>query len=421
MKKLTTLLIFFIIGIFGSIHAYENLPAILDGSMSLYDFDTVDASPFPDSLKIIHIDYIARHGARYLTSESKVKNVLEILEKSRLKGSITAKGEKCMLFLDSIRSFSADKWGLLSDIGIEEERRLADDMAKRFPEIFENKTDMASSISSYVPRVVETMDYFTIALTEKFQGLETNSASGRRFDDLTRFFVSDSIYNAWRENGNWKKVYDSFYDMYIPVGPARRLVGNDSGMTEKELRRLSYDLYKVLQGLRAMNFGIPTTEWMTVEEYKRCWETTNLEKYFQYSVSYLSDIPARGAINVLDFLDKNLNQLIEGKLEDLPGSFCGIFGHAETLLPVMAIMDLKGTVALQSDYTAIAERWSDAELVPLAANIAIIYAQYDEEGIFAAIRLNGRNIPPIPDNPELIVPIRELSAFWKSRIEKFRE
>lgn len=420
MKKLTTLLIFSIIGIFGSI-AYENLPEILDGSMSLYDFDTVEASPFPDSLKVIHIDYIARHGARYLTSESKVKNVLEILEKSRLKGSITAKGEGFILFLDSIRNFSAGKWGLLSDIGIEQERRLAEDMAKRFPEIFEKETGMVSSVSSYVPRVVETMDYFTIALTERFQGLETNSASGRRFDDLTRFFVSDSIYNAWREQGNWKKVYDNFSDMYVPVGPARRLVGNDSGMSEKELRRLSYDLYKVLQGLRAMNFGVPTTEWMTVEEYKRCWEATNLEKYFQYSVSSLSDIPARGAINVLNFLDNNLNKLIEGKSEDLPGTFCGIFGHAETLLPIMAIMDLKGTVALQPDYTALAESWNDAELVPLAANIAIIYAQDDEEEIFAAIRLNGHNIPPITGNPELIVPIRDLSAFWKSRIEKFKD
>ena len=44
------------------------LPAILDGSMTLYDFDAVEPSAIPDSLTPVHISYIARHCARYLTS-----------------------------------------------------------------------------------------------------------------------------------------------------------------------------------------------------------------------------------------------------------------------------------------------------------------------------------------------------------------
>ena len=73
MKKLFSLLLTLAFAAIGfAAPRYYELPAILDGSMSLYDFSAVEPSALPDSLVPVYIDYVARHGARFLTSENKV-------------------------------------------------------------------------------------------------------------------------------------------------------------------------------------------------------------------------------------------------------------------------------------------------------------------------------------------------------------
>ena len=83
---------------------YTELPAALDGSMRLYDFSATEPSALPDSLTAVHIDYVARHGARYLTSESKLKSCEKALEKARERGSLTSKGSDFLKLLESVRS-----------------------------------------------------------------------------------------------------------------------------------------------------------------------------------------------------------------------------------------------------------------------------------------------------------------------------
>lgn len=391
---------------------YQALPEVLDGSMTLYDFEAVEPSAIPDSLTPIYINYIARHGARYLTSESKVKDVEKALDDARGKGSLTRAGLQCLELMQEVRKVTAGQWGMLSPVGVAQEHRLAREMGMMYPEIFKGKTAKISSASSYVPRVIETMDQFTIGLADQFPGIYTSSKSGRKYDSLTRFFVTDKDYNEWRENGAWNEVYDDFTLRRMPEGPALRLVGDKSGLSSKQLKRLSYDLYKVLQGLRAMGMNPPSTQWMTEEEYRTCWEATNMEKYFRYSISPLSTEPARGARQVLYYLIKEQASLMETPSKR---GLNGIFGHAETLLPVYALIGVPGTTAMPLDYDNLSAEWSDAVLTPLAANLEIIYSISESGMLYASMRLNGRNVSPVNDPQRLCVPILELQRHWLSR------
>lgn len=234
--------------------------------MSLYDFDAVQPSAIPDSLTPVYIDYLARHGARYLTSESKIKSVEKALLKARETRSITRAGEECLKLMESVRATTNSQWGMLSPIGVEQERRLAAEMAAMYPSVFKNASienknpenekgdskaespsgknkkapgygsPQLAAVASYVPRVVETMDHFTIGLTRAFPGLQTDCASGRQYDFLTRYFVADKAYDDWREHGAWQEVYDDFFSRLMPEEPARRLVGDRSGLSSKELK-----------------------------------------------------------------------------------------------------------------------------------------------------------------------------------------
>ncbi|MDE6559510.1 MAG: histidine phosphatase family protein, partial [Muribaculaceae bacterium] len=404
-----------------TVSAERTLPAILDGSMTLYDFSAVEPSAIPDTLIPVHISYIARHGARYLTSESKILSVEKILNHAKANGTLTAAGRDCLKLMEQVRTATAGRWGLLSPIGKEQEIRLGKEMVQMYPQIFGTNRvaePAVTAVSSYVPRVIETMDHFIIPLAESTEGISISTSSGRRYDHLTRFFVADPDYAAWREHGDWKAIYDRFVAETIPVAPAQRLAGTNSGLSDKELRRLVYDLYKVLQGLRAMGLPAPTDRWMSETEYAACWQATNLEKYFQYSISTLSTLPAQGASQVLFHLLQTQtaleNALSSLNLQSYPSKsqsesvlkseiyrsignefgMDGIFGHAETLLPIFSLLGVPGATALPDDWKDLPEVWSDADLTPLAANLAIIYSTDSRGNLYASMRLNGRNVSP---------------------------
>lgn len=394
---------------------YSELPAADDGSMSLYDFSAVEPRILPDSLTPIHISYIARHGARYLTSEKKVAAVEKVLQEARIAGGLTRAGEECLRLMQSVREATAGQWGMLSEIGKRQELRLGREMVRMFPEAFSQKENTGIvAVSSYVPRVIETMDHFIIAIADTIDGIATTASSGKRYDRLTRFFVSDRDYDAWREHGEWRHAYDDYASRILPTEPALRLVGKKAGFDDARLRGLSYDLYKVLQGLRAMGMNPPTTQWMTPEEYHRCWEATNLEKYFQYSISPLSCIPAQGAVDVLFHLLQEQTQL-SGDAASGPSGLTGIFGHAETLLPIFSLLGVPGTTALPLDYASLSDEWSDAVLTPLAANLAIVYSRGSSGALYASMRLNGRNVSPVNNPDRMWVSVSELQEYWLNR------
>lgn len=391
----------------------EPLPPALDGSMSLYDFSDTESSALPDSLTPLHICYAARHGARFLTSESKIRSCEKLIQMARERGSLTEEGKLFAALLDSVREHTAGRWGMLSPVGIDEERRLGRGMAEMFPEVFGAEGARVTSVASYVPRVVESMDQFTVAIAEVCEGIYTSSESGKRFDRLTRFFVSDPGYDEWRNSGSWKRIYDDFVARNIPIAPAIRLLGGDNGLTDRELRKFVYDMYKVLQGMRAASLPAPDTRWMTEPEYRACWEATNLEKYFQYSVSPLSDIPARGAVFILyDWL----NAAVRLEAGELAPGLSGIFGHAETLLPLFALLGIDEAIAMPDSYDNLSDLWNDSRLTPLGANIAVIFARGPSGKLYASMRLNGRNISPVGQNGRPVVPLAELKSVWLSRL-----
>lgn len=381
-------LIAFVAAIFAAnARQWEPLPAELDGTMMPYDFSKSYVA-IPDSLTVFHAEYVARHGARYLSSAKKAEGLLSTLEYYRKKGLLTPLGREFLTFLNKIIKDSDGKWGLLSDIGKEEERSLAEEMAKSFPGIKETRTE---AIATYVPRVVESMDIFTYSLARQSPDIEISSSSGKQYSDLLRFFDTWSPYAQWLKNGEmhdgWSEPLESFEEEHLPTAPAKRLI--TAVADTRELQKISMQMYGVLQSLRATGMGVPTTRWMSEEEYRSCWECANLNHYLKRSLSSLSTLPVRGAIPLL----VNIIQCADASMAMGEGAGANLrFGHAETLLPLTALMGLPGCVALPPDYTRLSAEWKDYEISPLGANIRILFARTNEGRTYAAVWLNSREV-----------------------------
>ena len=394
---------------------YSQLPPQYAGSMMPYDFSGAEIEPiWPDSLKPVYVAHVARHGARYITSAKKLEKLQQAISKARAEKKLTKEGERFDALLKSVLAATGDQWGLLSTVGAEEERRLGSDLYILLPDLLKNAR--VNAISTYVPRVVMTMYEFNHALTVKSSGISITASEGRGFSPLLRCFTADSAYAAYRDDGDWKKVSERLMDSIVSPEPARRLLGKSSVLSDKDFKKLTLDMYDVLQSLTAFGLPAPTDEFMSDADYCACWKVDNLEHYLRNTVTPLSRLAGEATAPLLARIISDADAALGAHMEAAARKRAGMapvqtegydanfyFGHAETLMPLLSLMRLPGCYSDSSDLSTLYERWRDYDVVPLGANLDIILLESPRGRVYVAVRHNGRFVAPISRMQEKIV------------------
>lgn len=412
-RVLITLLVSLIVGA-GQAQAFEPLPPRLDGTMMPLHLDIdqpLDAA-VPDSLTPIFVDYLGRHGARYLSSSKKVDKLMQKLSEAADKGQLSVQGESFMKLLERVTQLTGGRWGALDSIGMIEQQTLARQMHSLFPELL--KKGRVTAEATYVPRVVMSMYEFCHTLGAISPDLEIYTSEGKQNNDLLRYFDANKEYAAFLADGDWKSPLDTYESEEVAFAPAARLFKEGYGLSDKELRKLTLDMYGVLQSLRATGMGVPTTEWMTEGEYASCWRASNLEHYLRRVDTPISCEPGRAASPLLESFIAYADSAVGGRDVELKARLR--FGHAETLMPLLSLMHIGGCDAMTDDYSALPDLWKDYEVVPLGANVLVAILRGPSGRCYAAIRVNGEWKAPLADG-RLCVGWDELRTRWMSYME----
>lgn len=384
------------------------LPEEYDGSMMPYDFSGVDKTySIPDSLEAVYVSYVARHGARYLSSEKKIQNIEKVLHAVESKGQLSLTGEALLSLLKNVSQATDGRWGQLSSLGIREERELGEEMLRIVPGLLAK--GKAVSISTFVPRVVMSAYVFNHTIELPNHGLELYVSSGHQNDSLLYFFDLNPEYKAYRDSGAWEAIYDDFVSRHVSSEPARRLFTNGYKDSDARMRNLTMDLYSVLQGCRAGGFDPPTTQWMTADEYRGCWLASNLKHYLRNTPN---DLNPSCLISVSPLVERIIGDA-EDAIGDNGKSDCvrisGYFGHAETLLPLFSVLQLPGFHTDAGDYENLDKYWRLQDLTPLGANVTLFFmrpkkhsATTENNDVYVSVRLNGRIVEPFPGSGTVV-------------------
>lgn len=395
------------------ISSYTVLPEKYDGSMMPYNFSLTEAPEWPDSLTPVYCGYVARHGARFMTSVKKFKKLREALIKAEADNKITAKGSRLLAIMDSAIRITAGRWGELSSVGLAEERQLGADMAKIFP-LLSRPGDVVT-MASFVPRAIMTMYEFNHALTLNNDSLEIDANSGFRYSPLVYCFAYDKVYDRYRKHGDWKEVVKEYERRLYPITAIERLL-DISGMSEEEKLDMTGEFYSFLQSQRAMGMPAPTTEWMTEEEYRACWTVSNLTHYLRNTITSLNTTCAVATAPLISAIINGADRAASATGEQTPSVpdnpvLQGWFGHAETLLPLLSTLRIPGCHALPLNLDTLTESWQLQDITPLGANFALFIFRGPSGNAYAAVRLNGRNISPVPGEGN-VVKWQLLRDFW---------
>lgn len=98
-----------------------------EGSMTPINLDRTPEA-VPDSLTGVGVVRVARHGARFLTSDKTVEELRGLLTEAQGAGRLSADGASFLRLLNDVASTTAGRWGQLTPLGYQEESALAEQL-----------------------------------------------------------------------------------------------------------------------------------------------------------------------------------------------------------------------------------------------------------------------------------------------------
>lgn len=115
-----------------------------------------------------------------------------------------------------------------------------------------------------------------------------------------------------------------------------------------------------------------------------------MHHYLTHSASILSTAPMDLATALLNNLIVTMDSAVNGTNEY---TVMLRFGHAETLMPLLALMRLPGCYYVTDDFATVGEHWRDFQVVPMGANLQILLLKSRSSGkMYVRIDLNEKPV-----------------------------
>lgn len=372
-----------------------------EGSLTPYPTN-VAAEEHPDSLEAVFVNHVGRHGARYPASASNCRQLKAALMKADSLGTITSIGRNLLRLTERVMQLSEGRWGALDSLGMAEQAGIATRMYRNYPALF-GKGKVIEALSSYSPRAMMSMYCFTHRLDRLNNASAFRTHTGHGTSPLMRPFDTVEAYIEFRDNKVWEPTYNDYFDNTCPTGAIMRALGKNYPFDNADhIRQLAYSEWAVVAGCSAMSVEVDPLVFFTPEELNAVWSCFNLRQYLRYSASTVSAVPAEIAAALVLNLVRTTDEYIAGNDST---SVRLRFGHAETLMPLLSLLRLRGCYYLTNYFDTVALHWRDFDIVPMAANLQLVLFRSVKTGkYYLRASLNEKPVALLPNSDEIYVP-----------------
>lgn len=345
---------------------------------------------FQDSMVPFYINHLGRHGARFPTSGKALNRVKEILELARRENRLTSGGVTLLSTIQNLSETFDGQWGKLSVVGEEEQRGIARRMIERYPQLFSDSVKV-QAIATYVPRCIHSMDAFLACMVEFNSSLHIQRNEGKQYNDILRFFDLNQSYVDYKENGDWRPIYETFVRRKISPASVMENFFLESGQeTDKEAEEFVMALFSIAAILPDTGTPINLDGLFTIGEWDNYWQTQNLRQYMSKSSSPVGRmLPVAIAWPLLSEFIHSADEVIKGK-SDIRANFR--FAHAETVIPFVALIGIEGTDVQVVVPDSVSKYWKDYEIAPMAANVQWIFYHDKAREIWVKFLLNEKEM-----------------------------
>ena len=363
----------------------------LSGAMPYPEPANIKYTKAPAGYKPFYISHYGRHGSRYHHSADEYKYIAETFAKADSANALTPLGKQINALAQTLKSEAMPRTGDLTQVGAHQHMGIAKRMAKNFADVFKDRKagnkKVAPHVKAYAStsgRCIVSMAAFIGELRTQFPKIEPEMVSGKSYMpficafDWGKLDYSRAPAYTAESDKLWQNVDTKPFIKKLFADSAYAAKNIDAGTLYNRLLEIT-DLFNGMDSslVASVKKATGTTvsklrEIYTPEERAARWKAQNAWWY-----SLLGTSPLINKSNGTDFAKPTLQNIINEADTVLAGSEPVAatlrFGHDAGLLPLAALMQLPVANAKVSDLSKLHEQWTDFRVIPMAANLQIVF------------------------------------------------
>lgn len=379
------------------------------GLDNIYDFDAQICTAAPKGYEAFYISHYGRHGSRYPYTASVATALLDLLHEAEGKENLSEYGSGLMARLELFMEKAGNHIGELTDLGRQQQYRLAGEMAERYPQAF-RKGAVVTAQASSSSRSILSMASFCTALARKcpsiridqFQGFAETQATAPNMGRNPLRIKGPGLGNPYRESPAefMQRRFPEFTDTVL----GKMFRDPYAALGDRDVQYLMDHIYMLIGGMNSLPDGVRMdfSDIATPETLARMWELDNYQRFCEYidytasCCSVFKDIIERAdaRLALLDSAAGKLEGRTDGRAERAVGRAEGAdlrFGHDHVLMSLLMIADI-------DSFGELPENPDELGLVfqtfrsPMAANLHFVfYRPKNGRGpILTGLSLNGQ-------------------------------
>ncbi len=352
-----------------------------------YVYEKQNYTPAPEGYAPFYINHLGRHGSRSILSDRYIDEALNILYDAKKKDQITSKGIDFISQLEVLKKNLGQNFGELTSIGEEQLKGIAKRMGGSYASVF---TDNVYVQCDSVERCIESMEVFLLEL-QKFVNLPNLSKEILpRNNNQLNFFETDAGEVDYYKNGEWREIYKNFSDSVFSTQGAFSNIVQYSYLKSIKDRTLFFrSLFEVNAIIPNVDTKIDLSEFYTNQDVFNLWRVNNVMEYLSKGptpINNLLNIKIAAPL-LRDFLITSGNAVQEGGV-----SADFRFAHAETVIPMTALLGIPLASKQTTDINLIEKEWLDFQISPMAANIQWIFYANEKGNVLVKMLLNEKEV-----------------------------
>lgn len=368
------------------------------GLDNIYDFDAQICTAAPKGYEAFYISHYGRHGSRYPYTATVATALLDLLHEAEGKENLSEYGSGLMARVELFMEKAGNHIGELTDLGRQQQYRLAGEMAERYPQAF-RKGAVVTAQASSSSRSILSMASFCTALARKypairidqFQGFAETQATAPNMGRNPLRIKGPGLGNPYRESPAefMQRRFPEFTDTVL----GKMFKDPYAALGDRDVQYLMDHIYMLIGGMNSLPDGVRMdfSDIATPETLARMWELDNYQRFCEYIVytasccSVFKDIIERAdaRLALLDSAAGKLGGRAEGA--DLR------FGHDHVLMSLLMIADIDSFGELPENPDELGHVFQTFRS-PMAANLHFVfYRPKNGRGpILTGLSLNGQ-------------------------------
>ena len=380
-------------------------------------------TPAPAGMKPFYISHYGRHGSRYHSRPSMYNAPYLTLAKADSLDRLTALGKDVMHRLDLIRHDAENHWGELTPLGAQQHQQIARRMVERFPEVFEDKTDVDAR-STTVGRCIMSMEYALLQLQQLRPKLRIHHNATHR--DMYYLNQQDKSLMAQKFNAPAMERYLQFIKQHVNNDRLMAALFNDTAYVRQHVNAtdLSFQLLLVAAIMQNTEFGkqVSLFDIFTADEIYHIWEAGNVRWYIGWGAC-----PINGGQQ--PYTQRNLlRKLIsdaDSCIQQTKNNIQLRFGHETVVMPLTCLLDINGYGLVTDNLDSLeAYGWVNNSVIPMAANLQFVFYRRnpkDKDVVFKVLLNENEATLPLPTHMPPYYKWSDFRSYYLKKLNNYAQ